>query len=391
MTDSCVEHSTRRRPEVRFDVALPPLSADTHRMRSVATLRWILATALIAGLASCGDDDAPTGPGRTPRTYRMGFSSFPPQPNFNSLIQNINTWPAHADVGLILSSPPWDLLLAGHRPDSLVGANEVGLADFYRGKGLRVIVSVDPTNGLDRSADDPKLVAAGRSLAEPEIQMLLRNYVTAMDTLVHPDYISFASETNLVRAAAPESLYDGLVQAANDAAAAVRAVDASVKLYTTVQVEVAWGKLGGPGGTYQGIDQDRADFPFVEALGLSSYPYLGGFAEPESIPINYYTRLVESDPVPVMVIEGGWSSVQVALPTSPDHQRRYIVRHAQLLDEADAVAWFQITFTDIDLAAWPQPPGAPLNLFAYLGLVDKDFNAKPALAAWDAIFARPRL
>ena len=45
---------------------------------------------------------------------------------------------------------------------------------------------------------------------------------------------------------------------------------------------------------------------------------------------------------------------------------------------------------DIDLAAWPQPPGAPLNLFAYLGLVDKDFNAKPALAAWDAIFHRPR-
>jgi hypothetical protein len=92
-----------------------------------------------------------------------------------------------------------------------------------------------------------------------------------------------------------------------------------------------------------------------------------------------------------MVIEGGWSSETVALPSSAEHQRRYIVRHSQLLDEAAAVAWFQITFTDIDLASFPQPPGAPLSLFAYLGLVDKDFNAKPALAAWDAVFRRPRL
>ena len=321
----------------------------------------------------------------------MGFSAFPPRFELSAILQTIEAWTPRADVALILSSPPWDLLLAGARPDSLIGANEVGLAGYYRAKGLRVIVSVDPTNGLDRSADDPKLVAAGRSLVEPEVQMLLRNYVTAMDTLVRPDYLSFASETNLVRAAAPRELYDALVQVANDAAADVRAVDATVKLYATVQVETAWGRLT-PGGTYVGLAQDRADFPFMEALGLSSYPYLGGFAEPESIPIDYYTRLVEDDPLPMLVIEGGWSSVTVALPSSPDHQRRYIARHARLLDEADAVAWFQITYTDIDLAEFPQPPGgAPLSLFAYLGLVDKDFNPKPARAVWDAIFARPRL
>jgi hypothetical protein len=70
-----------------------------------------------------------------------------------------------------------------------------------------------------------------------------------MDTLVRPDYLSFSSETNLVRAAAPAALYAALVQVANDAAADVRAVDASVKLYSTVQVETAWGKLT-PGGSY---------------------------------------------------------------------------------------------------------------------------------------------
>jgi hypothetical protein len=144
-----------------------------------------------------------------------------------------------------------------------------------------------PTNGLDRSAESPALVAAGRSLSEPAIQQLYRDYVTAMDTLIHPDYLGLASETNLIRAIAPASLYNALVAAAGGAATSVALVDSRVKLYTTVQVETAWGKLAGPGGAYVGIDQDLADFGFINALGLSSYPYLGGFTDPDSIPLDY--------------------------------------------------------------------------------------------------------
>ena len=73
---------------------------------------------------------------------------------------------------------------------------------------------------------------------------------------------------------------------------------------------------------------------------------------------------------------------------TPEIQRRYIARHAEILDRAGAVGWFQLTFTDLDIAAIGLPPRA--GIFAYLGLVDVDFNPKPALAEWDAIFARPR-
>jgi hypothetical protein len=53
-----------------------------------------------------------------------------------------------------------------------------------------------------------------------------------------------------------------------------------------------------------------------------------------------------------------------------------------------AIGVFQITFTDLDLAAWPGTP-SNLALFAYNGLVDANLAAKPALAAWDHTFARP--
>ena len=317
----------------------------------------------------------------------MGFSSFPPKPTIPSILATIDLFASRADAALIVTEPPWDSLLAGRRADSLILNNQAGLASYFRGKGLRIIVSVDPMNGLDRASDSAALVAAGRSLAEPAIQTLFRAYVTAMDTLVHPDYLSVASETNLIRVAAPSSLYSALVQVANDAAADVRAHDATVKLFTTVQVETAWGRFGG--GPYVGIATDRADFPFAQTLGLSSYPYLGGFADPDSVPLDYYSRLVEGDPLPEMVIEGGWSSDSTVTGAwNVQSQKRYITRHAAILDRAAAIAWFQITFTDLDLVALGLPPSAAP--FASLGLVDIDLNPKPALTAWDAEFSRPR-
>ena len=322
----------------------------------------------------------------------MGFSSFPPRPDLNLLIATIDAWAPRADMGLILTDPPWAALLAGESIDSMIRNNQLGLANYYRGKGLRVIVSIDPTNGLDRSAEAPALVAAGRSLAEPSVQQLYRDYATAMDTIVRPDYLGIASETNLVRAIAPATLYDAVVQAAGLAATSVSAVDSTVRLYTTVQVETAWGKLAGPGGAYVGIDQDLADFGFIGALGLSSYPYLGGYADPDSIPLDYYTRLQNGKVIqfPTLVIEGGWPSVPVgAVASDEQKQRRYIERHSRLLDQAESVAWFQITFTDLDEAAYGFPPGS-LTPFSHLGLVDVNLAPKVALSQWDAIASRPR-
>jgi len=362
------------------------LSTNRAARRLVLTAAAIL---LASHLGGCSTDHG-TRPAAVGRSYLMGFSSFPPRPDQALALLTINLWAQRGDAALILSEPPWDSLLAGFPPDSFVKAVHLPLANYYRAKGLRLIVSVDPTNGLDRSAESAPLVAAGRSLSEPAVRQAYINYVTAMDTILHPDYIGVASETNLIRAIAPASLYNAVVQAASGAATSVSAEDSTVKIYTTVQVETAWGKLAGPGGAYVGIDQDLMDFPYIRALGLSSYPYLGGFSDPDSIPLDYYTRLQlgRSPKLGMLVIEGGWPSDTVAVPSDPQKQRRYIMRHAMLQDSAATRAWFQITFTDIDAAAYGFPSGiAP---FTQLGLVDVNLSQKPALSAWDAVFSRPR-
>ena len=353
------------------------------RARAVILLALFACTPL---LGACGKSS--TGPAAlTPRTYRMGFSAIPPWPDFPLLLQTLEKFTAHADAAIMSSEAPWDSLLAGVPPDAFVRRQQLPLAQYYRGKGLRVWVYLDPANGLNRAGESDPLVAAGRSITEPAIQQLYRDYAVALDTLVRPDVFGTVLETNLIRAIAPPPLYAAIRQAANDAATAIRAHDAAVQLSASVQVETAWGKLVGSG--YQGVETDFTDFPFIQVLGLSSYPYFV-WTSPDSLPGDYYARLLAGRVLPAGVVEGGWTSENFSsVVSSPALQQRYLERQGQLLASINAMAWFQLTYSDIELHSLPPSLAAGLLPFSRLGVVDTLLAAKPALSAWDALFARP--
>jgi len=352
----------------------------------MASAALLLGLALAAGCSQ--QSTAPIPPAQT-RTYRMGFSAIPPRPELAAVLETIDRMAPRSDVALIFGEPPWDSLLAGVTPADYVARERKPLADYFRIKGMRVWAYLDPANGLDRSGESAMLVAAGRSITEPAIQLLYRQFAAAIDTLVRPDVLGLAVETNLIRALSSPTLYAAVRQTAADAASHVRALDANVLLSASVQVETAWGRL--PAGPYQGVDADLADFPFSQVLGLSSYPYFV-WAAPESLPVDYYSRLVEGRMIPVAMLEGGWTSENVSgVVSTPDTQRRYIARQAQLLDAARAAAVFQLTFTDLQLTSLSPADAAGILPFSRLGLVDSAFTPRPALSAWDATFARPRI
>jgi hypothetical protein len=322
----------------------------------------------------------------------MGFSVIPPKPDIKMAVRSMEIWTKRADGAIMHLDVPWALLLAGTSPEEALRRDGVDLEHYYRSKHLVLVVTIDVTNGLARESEAPALVAAHRSITEPAVQRLYRNYVRAIVDMLHPDYLGLAAETNLVRLIAPRPVYDAVVRMTNDAAADIRRTrpPSALPLYVSVQVETAWGKLGKQ-ATFVGIDQDMRDFPFMNVIGLSSYPYLGGFSDPNQIPTDYYTRVRGSRSLPVMVVEGGWPSASVrgAFSSSPEMQARYIARQSELLDAARAIGVFQLSFADLDLGAFPKPVPAILPLFATLGLVDSDLRSKPALAVWDKVYARP--
>lgn len=367
------------------------MTRPMDRQPRLRSRRWLalVALALLAAQLGAGCGTRGTAPGKAvPRSYRMGFAAGAPRFDFDLLLAALEQWTRRADAAIIGGEAPWDSLLAGTPAADYVRRQHVPLAQYYRGKGLHVWAYIDPVNGLDRSGEATALVAAGRSISEPAIQQLYREYAVALDTLVHPDVFGVALETNLIRLASPPALYAAVRQVANDAAADIRAVDASVQLSSSVQVEAAWGKLG-LGTGYQGVETDFADFPYIQVLGLSSYPYFS-WSSPDSLPADYYSRLVIGHAVRVGMSEGGWTSQGFSgIVSSPALQRRYIERQAKLLDGVNALAWFQLTYTDLEIGAFPPALATGLAPFAHLGLVDTVLAAKPALTAWDATFARP--
>ncbi len=350
------------------------------------------ATAALFFISACkSSTDAgtiPTNPNLPSRTFRMGFANAPPVLTTESVLRTIDEFTPRADAAEISPSVPWAAMLSGTTAEAVVRSEDLGLVNLYRARGMMVVINIDPANGLARDQEAPELVAAHRSITEPAIQLLYRKFVTAIDTILHPTYLGLGVETNLIRFASPSPVYQALKTMANAAAAEARARGTSAKLLVSVQVDLAWGLIGGTTPSYAGIAQDLTDFPFMDVVGLSSYPYLGVFVTPEEIPLSYYSRIGAQAGKPVMVLEGGWSSTTVSShPGTPALQARYIHRQRQLLDDARALAVFQLTYADLDLSSWGMQPG--LAPFVTLGLVDKDFHAKPALAVWDSAFARP--
>lgn len=329
------------------------------------------------------------------RSYRMGFMNSAPRYNdFSLFLQSLNLWTSRADAATITLEVPWDSLYAGKSPASYINNNFTGLVNFYRSKNLEIWIAIDPQNGLDRTSDAVELKKMGKSIADAEVQQRYQLFVLAMDSMLKPAHIGLAMETNLIRLAAPAPIYNGVKKAANDAAQALKQRKSTAKLSVSVQAETAWGRLQRT-NSYIGVEQDFTDFPFVEEMGISSYPYFG-FSDPENIPNNYYTQLLNNRTMPVYVAEGGWATTSFTAPNafnvngSEKIQEAYFRKHHTILNQAKALAWFQLVFTDIDVSALPSQIDPSIVNFASLGLVTTNFTPKSSFIVWDSLYALQR-
>lgn len=353
--------------------------------------RWALCGLLLMAMPAvraAGTPPAPVVPTDAPRAWMLGFGLVPPQPKVPVAVKLIDLMSQRAEIAAIHEELPWTELLGGQSADAILDRNKEGLVKYLRGKGLKVYLMADPNDGLSRGQEAPKLRALGRSLAEPAVQEAYRRYVVAFARRFKPEYIGLAAETNLLRKMAQPALYAAVKRVAADTAAELRSAGSPAQLIASVQVETAWGRLP-PGGEYAGIEQDFADFPFVDVLGLSSYPYLASFAKPQDIPDDYYSRLLAGRSMATMIVEGGWISTSVGpVHSSPELQARYLMRLAQLADGVHARGVIQLLFADLDLGSFPKPLPAALPLFTRIGVVEADFRPKPALSVWDQLHRR---
>jgi hypothetical protein len=311
-----------------------------------------MRVALLGLLLGCGGKhEHPTRPAAPSRTFRMGFSAIPPRPDFNLTLAAIDLWTQRADAAILHFDPPWDTLLKGAPVDSAVILVHKPLVDYYRAKGLMVVVTLDATNGLDRSAESPGLVAGDAIWPSPPSSRLPQLRGRGGRSSTHVFRARRGNQPDPRRG--PPAIYAAVVEPPT---APPPIHDSQVVLDVSVQVETA-GQLAEAAPT--GDRHRSGGFPGSSGDRGSSYPYLGGFTGPEEVPPTLLASHHAND--------GGGGRMGIGGRTrhvSPQKQARYIRRQMQL-PEARALA-FQLTFTDLDPAYFPRPI---LPLFATLGLV----------------------
>jgi hypothetical protein len=317
----------------------------------------------------------------------MGWSVTPPRLTTESVLATAELVVELGEVTLMQSAPPWSRILAGDPLDELV-EEPGGLADYMRALGTEDIVFVvDPLDGLDRRREPLELVEAGRSILEPEIRALHEEWVRTVVRRIQPGYLGLASEINTLGAHGDPTRYVALVDMINDMAAEVRALQPGIQVFVSFQVDDAWNLLIPDGADHFALIDDFD----IDALGLSSYPVFV-FEEPALIPDDYFSRFQQHTDLPLILVEGGWSSGATAWGSgTPVEQAAFFRRFEQLLDSVDGALWVFLIPADLALDGWglSAERESTLSNFATMGILDEALQPKPAYEEWVRILGRP--
>lgn len=328
----------------------------------------------------------------TPRTYAMGWGPTPPVFNTASILATAQAMSSVSEYALVQREVPWAQLLAGATIAQILDTDQPFI-DYLRSLGMKIVYLVDPLDGLDRTKEPPSLVAAGRSLLEPQILAIHEAWVRAVAQRFHPEYFGLASEINTLAAHGSTALYSTIVGMVNTLTPDIHTLDPGAKVFVSFQVEDAWQLPGFPASP---VDQFKLIGDFnIDALGLSSYPSFQ-FAHPAAIPANYYQRFAQATSLPLIQVEGGWSSAISAWGGgTPVDQAMYVARIGALLDGVRAKLWVMLFYADLNLAdpSWNVPPDrqAILQNFATMGITNTALAPKPAYWDWKRLFERPLL
>ncbi len=325
---------------------------------------------------------SPQGP---PRSFALGFSSFPPEPTQSSYDATFALAASASDVILIQRTPPWAEMLAGQPSAATVQSTkrETQLARAY---GLRLFVAIDPTDsaqGRQRLAGLPSdLRDAG--FADPKVRQAFITYARYIATNYRPAFLALGVEINSYERANQQD-FERFVQVYHEAYAAVKEISPDTLVFTTFQLEEMQGLLPINNAQPPQWFLIKRFEPQLDILAVSTYPSTA-YNSLDLLPAAYLAQLSNYTTKPIAIAGTGYPSETTGtnVPGSPQQQTNYLRR---VLDNAQQLAMpFVIWFVSQD------PPLATDQSLARLqsmGLRSSDGGRKPAWDLWATAARRP--
>jgi hypothetical protein len=231
------------------------------------------------------------------------------------------------------------------------------------------------------------------SFDAPEVIAAFTAHAEYMIARFQPDFFAYAIEANMLFSLKPEA-WPAFVTLARATYDSVKARHPALPVFLTLQAESF--HLDPPGQA-EAISQI---LPYTDMIAVSSYGFVVA-ADPSGLSGDHFGALAALAPgKPFAISETGWPAEDVTapyptfIPADETWQRAYVER---MLGDADALAAeFIVWFMGRDYDAFWETqlqflPTAPLiRLWRDTGLYDGEGRARPALAAWREVLARPR-
>ncbi len=329
----------------------------------------------------------PTAAGE-PRSVRLGFSALPPERTSEAYIGAFATAAQYADIVLVQRAPPWEDFLAGgqiskNTADTTI--TEIELLKQY--SNLDLFYAIDPTDGVvqrSRIANLPTGIDPQVGFNDQSLRNAFIAYAAYVAKNYAPEYMALGVEVNMLYARSPKQ-FEAFVSLYREAYAVAKTASPKTKIFPTFQLEDLEGKFGDVHPPqWEVLDPFRG---YMDALAISTYPYLGDHRSAADIRPDYYSQLLNYWEGEILISEAGYASAPVEGQVNIGTEEDQLAFLQRLLGDAEtngfsAVVWFAA----LDPSYATEGAAA---VFKDIGLRKSDGSNKLAWGTWEEWTRRP--
>jgi hypothetical protein len=292
----------------------------------------------------------------------------------------------YGDVFLIQRAPAWAEFMDGATPSARTRNQTVSERDNASALGLKLFMALDPFDPADRGRlGSPPEGKEARDFSDSQLRSAFVAEAKYIAVNYRPAYLALGTEVNATYERNPTQ-YSRFLEAYGEAYTAAKSASPETLVFPTFEYEQLIGVIPweAPHPPRWELLKDFANKS--DLFGMSTYPSFA-FSVARKVPPDYYRQAREHTRLPL-----GFTAVGYASEPGRDginsgtaqEQRRFLQR---LLAEADELAsplliWF----------AGRDPTylvSAPFDLFASIGLRDRDDVGKEAWPLWEEAARRP--